>query len=76
VVLRIQKTPEICGRAFQWIFVAKLSSSLFCSENWVAHFFQPSLVFQNKQQSTNTPKKLAVLMAAAVRRYNTGHIAQ
>jgi hypothetical protein len=25
----------------------------------------------NKQKLTNTPKKLAVLMAAAVRRYNT-----
>jgi hypothetical protein len=30
----------------------------------------------NKQQSTNTPKKLAVLMAAAVRRYNTMRIAR
>jgi hypothetical protein len=30
----------------------------------------------NKQQSTNTPKKLAVLMAAAVRRYKTAHIAK
>jgi hypothetical protein len=30
----------------------------------------------NKQQSTNTPKKLAVLMAAAVRRYNTACIAR
>jgi hypothetical protein len=30
----------------------------------------------NKQQSTNTPKKVAMLMAAAVRRYNTAHIAQ
>ncbi len=30
----------------------------------------------NKQQSTNTPKKVAMLMAAAVRRYNTTCIAQ
>ncbi len=30
----------------------------------------------NKQQSTNTPKKVAMLMAAAVRQYNTRHIAQ
>ncbi len=30
----------------------------------------------NKQQSTNTPKKVAMLMAAAVRWYNTAHIAQ
>ncbi len=30
----------------------------------------------NKQQSTNTPKQVAMLMAAAVRRYNTAHIAQ
>ncbi len=30
----------------------------------------------NKQQSTNTPKKLAVLMAMAMRRYVTTHIAQ
>ncbi len=30
----------------------------------------------NKQQSTNTPKKLAVLMAMAMRRYVTAHIAQ
>jgi hypothetical protein len=28
----------------------------------------------NKQQSTNTPKKVAMLMAAAVRRYNTACI--
>ncbi len=30
----------------------------------------------NKQQSTNTPKNLAVLMAMAMRRYVTVHIAQ
>ncbi len=30
----------------------------------------------NKQKSTNTPKKVAMLMAAVVRRYNTAHIAQ
>jgi hypothetical protein len=30
----------------------------------------------NKQQSTNTPTKLAVLMAMAMRRYITAHIAQ
>jgi hypothetical protein len=30
----------------------------------------------NKQQSTNTPKMLAVLMATAVRQYNTARIAQ
>ncbi len=30
----------------------------------------------SKQQSTNTPKKVAMMMAAAVRRYNTVHIAQ
>ncbi len=30
----------------------------------------------NKQQSTNTPKKVAMLMAAAVRWYNTARIAQ
>jgi hypothetical protein len=30
----------------------------------------------NKQQSTNTPKKVAMLMAAAVHWYNTGRIAQ
>ncbi len=29
----------------------------------------------NKQQSTNTPKKVAVLMAMAMRRYVTAHIA-
>ncbi len=29
----------------------------------------------NKQQSTNTPKKMAVLMAMAMRRYVTAHIA-
>jgi hypothetical protein len=30
----------------------------------------------NKQQSTNTPKKLVILMAALVHRYNTVCIAQ
>ncbi len=30
----------------------------------------------NKQQSTNTPKKLAILMAMAMRRYVTAHIAR
>ncbi len=30
----------------------------------------------NKQQSTNTPKKVAMFMAVAVRRYNDAHIAQ
>jgi hypothetical protein len=30
----------------------------------------------NKQQSTNTPKKVAMLMAAVVRRYSTACIAQ
>jgi hypothetical protein len=30
----------------------------------------------NKQQSTNTPKMVAILMAMAMRRYITAHIAQ
>jgi hypothetical protein len=30
----------------------------------------------NKQQSTNTPKKVAILMAMAMRWYVTAHIAQ
>jgi hypothetical protein len=30
----------------------------------------------NKQQSTNTPKKVAILMAMAMRRYVTAHISQ
>ncbi len=30
----------------------------------------------NKQQSTNTPKKVAILMAMAMRQYVTAHIAQ
>ncbi len=30
----------------------------------------------NKQQSTNTPKQVAMLMAAAMRQYNTAHITQ
>jgi hypothetical protein len=30
----------------------------------------------NKQQSTNTPKKLAVLMAMAMRQYVTAHVAR
>ncbi len=30
----------------------------------------------NKQQSTNTPKKVAMLMAEAVHQYNTARIAQ
>ncbi len=37
---------------------------------------QPPVQQANKQQSTNTPKKLAVLMAVAMRRYVTAHIAQ
>jgi hypothetical protein len=36
---------------------------------------QPPGQQANKQQSTNQPKKLAMLMAAAVRRYNTACIA-
>jgi hypothetical protein len=30
----------------------------------------------NKQQSTNAPKKVAELMAMAIRRYGTAHIAR
>jgi hypothetical protein len=37
---------------------------------------QPPGQQANKQQSTNAPKKLAILMAAAVHLYNTTHIAQ
>ncbi len=37
---------------------------------------RPSGQQANKQQSTNTPKKVAKLMAAAVRRYNTARIAR
>jgi hypothetical protein len=37
---------------------------------------QPPEQQTNKQQSTNTPKKVAMLMAVAVRRYNTPHIAR
>jgi hypothetical protein len=36
---------------------------------------QPPEQQANKQQSTNTPKKVAMLMAAAMRRYNTARIA-
>ncbi len=35
---------------------------------------RPPEQHENKQQSTNTPKKVAMLMAAAVRRYNTARI--
>ncbi len=37
---------------------------------------QPPGQQANKQQSTNTPKKVAVLMAMAMRRYVTARIAQ
>ncbi len=37
---------------------------------------QPPEQQANKQQSTNIPKKVAMLMAAAVCRYNTARIAQ
>ncbi len=37
---------------------------------------QPPGQQANKQQSTNTPKKVAMLMAAAAHRYNTARIAQ
>ncbi len=37
---------------------------------------QPPGQQANKQQSTNTPKKLAVSMAMAMHRYITAHIAQ
>ncbi len=37
---------------------------------------RPSGQQANKQQSTNAPTKLAVLMATAMRRYNTAHITQ
>jgi hypothetical protein len=37
---------------------------------------RPSGQQTNKQQSTNTPTKLAILMAMAMRRYVTAHIAQ
>jgi hypothetical protein len=37
---------------------------------------QPPGQQANKQQSTNTPKKVAVLMAMAMRRYVTAHIPQ
>ncbi len=37
---------------------------------------QPPGQQQTKQQQKNVPKRLAILMAAAVRGYNTGHIAQ
>ncbi len=37
---------------------------------------QPPGQQANKQQSTNTPKKVAVLMATAMHRYKTAHTAQ
>ncbi len=37
---------------------------------------QPPGQQANKQQSTNTPKKLVILIAMAMRRYITAHIAQ
>jgi hypothetical protein len=37
---------------------------------------RPSGQQANKQESINTPTLLAVLMAMAVRRYNTAHIAR
>jgi hypothetical protein len=51
-----------------------------CPGHWVTTCSvspqQPPGQQANKQQSTNTPKQLAVLMAMAMRRYVTAHIAR
>jgi hypothetical protein len=56
-------TPEATGRR-HWATTCSVSPQ------------QPPGQQANKQQSTNTPKKLAVLMAAVVRQYNTMQIAR
>ncbi len=56
-------TPEATGRRHQATTCSVLPQ-------------QPPGQQANKQQSTNTPKNLAVLMAMAMRRYVTAHIAQ
>jgi hypothetical protein len=56
-------TPEATGRR-HWATTCNLSPQ------------RPPGQQANKQQSTNTPKKVAVLMAMAMRRYVTAHIAQ
>jgi hypothetical protein len=56
-------TPEATGRR-HWATTCSVSSQ------------RPPGQQANKQQSTNTPRKQAVLMAMTMRRYVTAHIAQ
>jgi hypothetical protein len=56
-------TPEATGR-HHWVTTCYVSPQ------------RPPGQQANEQQSTNTPKKVAVLMAMAMRRYVTAHIAQ
>jgi hypothetical protein len=56
-------TPEATGRR-HW------STTRYVSPQW------PPGQQANKQQSTNTPKKVAILMAMVMRRYVTARIAQ
>jgi hypothetical protein len=56
-------TPEATGRRHQ-------ATTCSLLPQW------PPEQQANKQQSTNTPKKVAMLMAAMVHRYNTAHVAR
>jgi hypothetical protein len=58
----LRATPEATGR-LHWMTTCSVSPQ------------RPPGQQANKQQSTNAPKKLAVLMAVAVRWYNTARIA-
>jgi hypothetical protein len=69
------------GTALQVLKALRVSETdLDLSQHWATTRSvlseQPPGQQANKQQSTNTPKKLAVLMAAVVHRYNTVRIAQ
>jgi hypothetical protein len=82
LVRRLFRWPRRCARAIQMALPNSMSRA---TSEATGHRHQantssvlpqrPSGQQENKQQSTNRPKKLAMLMAAVVRRYDTARIA-
>ncbi len=63
----------------QWSMSRATSKATGCCHQATTHSVSPQgppRQQQAKQQQQNVPKRLAILIAAAVRRYNTARIAQ
>ncbi len=80
VVLMAMRTRGCKAAHIAWCSMSRATPEVSGCSHWATtcSVLPRRLPWQqaNKQQPTNTPKMVAMLMAAAMHRYNTAHIAQ